>query len=136
MWKHTGDQPLDEPITFHDSLQHAVISTVRERFIFSEFSPATLKSMRESIKECVRTHVESRSLLLGEAAVTWLTDQFFKRLRVNAEQLIADLVVINEWSVRELAGNDIITLSDLLRGSPLEKEIERQLLPSSQGELS
>jgi len=80
----------------------------------SDLTPETLRSIRDRIKQEITTLFENTNQDLSSPARIWLTDQFFKSIRISDSQMISDLVVIHEYELSDLTNSDISVLKNIL----------------------
>lgn len=119
----------DKRIRFHQLLEIQLNNQLK-KFLHEQLTPALMRSIREEIRSTIDGVFSKSRFRLSANATTWLTDQYFKGIRLNDDQLMSDQVVINEYKLSELEFNDIQLLRNLfnetLMGPELDAEMKRR----------
>ncbi len=117
----------DRQIRFFQLLELQLSKVIKSS---KELTPEGLKQLRGSIRETIDGIFSKSRFKLSTEATTWLTDQYFKAIKVSDDKLISDLVVINEYKLSELEFNDIQLLRNLFLettlGASLDAELQRR----------
>ncbi len=112
------------------TLLEAKIKTSLEKFTGEALTPVLMRKIRDGIKDQITGVFTVSKHKLTPEAMTWLGDQYFKSIKVNDEQSMSDLVVINEYKLSELEFNDIQLLRNLFletkMGLGLDEELKRR----------
>lgn len=116
-------QANDKSIRFHELLEIKLNDTLTKEFSLEGLTPALMKSIRSAIQEQIRDVFSKSSHTLTPNAITWLGDQYFKSIKLNSNQLMADLVIINEYKLSELEFSDIKLLYNLYRDTKMGPEL-------------
>jgi hypothetical protein len=98
-----------------------------KKFLFDQLTPNLMREIRESIRSTINDVFSKSRHGLSSNAVTWLTDQYFKGIRLNDDQLMNDQVVINEYKLSELEFNDIQLLRNLFLETSMGPELDAEL---------
>lgn len=113
-------------IRFYQLLEQRLSREIKKH-VSSELTPETMRSIRESIRRTINGVFSKSNHKLSEHAVTWLTDQYFKGIRLNEDQLMSDQVVINEYRLPELEFTDIQLLRNLFLETQMGPELDEEL---------
>jgi hypothetical protein len=121
-------------IKFHQMFEIQLNNVLVNEFQNQSITPEIMRAMRE----CIRTEIEkvfSKSRHdISSNAKTWLTDQYFKSIKIGNNQVMSDQVVINEYRLDELEQSDIKTLFSLYHntdlGNSLKEEIQNRKMLS------
>lgn len=117
-------------IRFHQLLETKITNTLQRKFLHEQLTPVLMRSIRESIRQQIDDVFSKSRFKLSPNATTWLTDQYFKGIKLNDDQLMSDQVVINEYKLSELEFNDIQLLRNLFMettmGPGLDAELRRR----------
>ena len=112
---------------FVELLNRHVVDTVQRKFEHQQLTPATMREIRSTIRAVIDgVFTKSDKYKLTETGRAWLTNQYFKRLHVNASQTMNDLIVINEYKLTELSYSDIALLRDLYDQTDLADELNAE----------
>lgn len=116
-------------IRFHQLLE-IVLNDLLKSFLHKPLTPELMHSMRRAIREKIHDVFAKSKHRLSDNAETWLTDQYFKRIKFNDDYAMVDQVVINEYKLPELEFNDILLMRNLFietdMGEDLDKEFKRR----------
>ena len=119
----------DKRIRFHQLLEIQLNNRLK-KFLHEQLTPALMRSIREEIRQQLVDVFGKSRFTLSTSALTWLTDQYFKGIKLNDDQLMSDQVVINEYKLSELEFNDIQLLRNLFNettmGPGLDAELRRR----------
>ena len=118
--------PTDKRIRFHQLLE-LQLNNCLKKFLHEQLTPALMRSIREEIRSTINGVFSKSTHKLTTEATTWLTDQYFKGIRLNEEQLMSDQVVINEYKLSELEFNDIQLLRNLFIDTTMGPELDAEL---------
>ena len=93
-----------------------------------ELNPLLMREIRNNLRSSIEQVFNKSKYKISTEAITWLTDQYFKRIKINDSQVMSDQVVINEYKLSELTQTDIQILRDLFVevdfGQSLEDELK------------
>jgi len=121
--------PERKQVRFYALLEESLNKSIG-KFCNEALTPGLMRQIREEIKGQITRLFEASSHKLSFNAQTWLTDQYFKNIKVNDDQSMSDLVVINEYTLTELEFDDIKLLHDLFldtkMGPGLVTELKRR----------
>ncbi len=121
--------PERKQVRFYALLEERLNKSI-SKFCNEALTPALMRQIREEIKCQITSLFEASSRKLSPNAQTWLTDQYFKTIKVNDDQTMTDLVVINEYTLSELEFDDIRLLHTLFletkMGPGLVEELKRR----------
>lgn len=91
-----------------------------------------LRLMFDTIKSTITGLFDQSSHKLTAEALSWLSTQYFKGVRVNAEDRVSDLIVTNEHDLALMPYDDIKLMNDLFAeasvGEALVTEMKRRSL--------
>lgn len=114
-----------KPIRFYQLLEQQLNREIKKH-VSAGLTPETMRRIRESIRQIINGVFSKSNHKLSEPATTWLTDQYFKGIRVNEDQLMSDCVVINEYNLSELEFNDIQLLRNLFLETQLGESLDKE----------
>lgn len=115
-----------KPVRFHQLLEQQLNAILKKRFLNEALTPPKLREIREAFREQISGVFEKSTRRLSPKATTWLTDQYFKAVKVNDDQLMTDMVVLNEYKLSELEFNDIQLLRNLFNETIMGPELEAE----------
>lgn len=119
----------DKRIRFHQLLELQLNKRI-QKYQHEPLTHVTMRAIREDIRDLISSTFGKSKFKLSTNATTWLTDQFFKAIRINEEQTMAEQVVINEYKLSELDFDDIQLLRNLFNettmGPALDAELRRR----------
>jgi len=92
-----------------------------------ELTPLLMREIREGIRESISSVFTQSKHKLSQEATTWLTDQYFKRIKVGKNQVMSDQVVINEYTLSELTFDDVQLLRNLFVETQMGPELDDEL---------
>lgn len=113
-------------IRFHQLLELQLNNSLK-KFLHEQLTPVVMRSIREEIRATIDGVFSKSKHRLSPDATTWLTDQYFKGIRLNDDQLMSDQVVINEYKLTELEFNDIQLLRNLFNETVMGPELDAEL---------
>lgn len=116
---------------FSELLAQHVQDTVQRRFAYEKLDPATMRKIRQTIREIVSGVFQRSTHKLSDTGQSWLTNQVFKRLQVSSGTTMADLIVINEHKLSELTEPEVRLLRDLFDETDMAIELNRELAARS-----
>lgn len=120
-------QPIKHKNVRFSILLEASLQTLLEKFLREALTPALMRQIRDAIKNQIVSTFSKSNQKLSSEAVTWLTDQYFKAIKVNDEKSMSDLVVINEYKLSELDFNDIQLFRNLFLDTTMGPELDAEL---------
>lgn len=112
-----------EQVRFAELLTQHLEDTIWRRYSMEHLTPAVMREIRVTIRSTVDNVFERSSHKLSDDARAWLTDQFFKRIKINDNQLMNDMVVIHEYKLTQLTYHDVELLRGLFDATDLAPEI-------------
>lgn len=118
-------ETADKRIRFHQLLE-VKLNTALKPFLFKELTPPTLRQIRETLREQIDGVFSKSKFKLSDRATTWLTDQYFKAIKINDDQQMTDMVVLNEYKLSELDFNDIQLLRNLFLETKMGPELDAE----------
>lgn len=121
------ETPMDSKSTikFHQLLELQLNKRI-QKYQREPLTHVTMRAIREDIRDLISSTFSKSRFKLSTNATTWLTDQYFKAIRVNEEQTMAEQVAINEYKLSELDFNDIQLLRNLFNETTLSPELEAE----------
>lgn len=119
-------------IRFHQLLELHLVSTIKKKFLGQALTPATLREVRDEVVSIVGGVFEKSHHRLSPEAISWVANQHFKRMRVNDQQSINDLVVINEHKLSELSFSELELLKNLFGETAIGPELTTEYQRRSQ----
>ena len=127
-------QEDNKHVRFAELLELHINNVIKRDFSAKEPTPTMLKEMHVEIRRQVdNVFTMGRNRLTPEAR-SWLTDQFFKAVKLNSGQLVSDLIVTNEHKLALMPLSDIGLLHGLFDRSyfhdQLKEEYQRRSQPS------
>lgn len=123
-----------KPVRFTQLLEQHLNKVIKKEFDNRDLDPPTLHSIRNRLKELIAGIFGKSSHKLDERAVVWLTDQYFKAIRVDDDYDMVNLVIINEYKLEDLPYHDIELLRNLYSTStaPWAADLEAEYHRRSQ----
>jgi len=112
---------------FAELLAQHVQDTVQRRFAYEKLDPATMRKIRQTIREIVSGVFQRSTHKLSDTGQSWLTNQVFKRLQVGPEAMMSDLIIINEHKLSELSLGEVRLLRDLFDETDMVSELDSEL---------
>lgn len=113
-------------IRFHQLLE-VQLNNILKKFVNEQLTPTLMRRIREAIRTQLEDVFSRSRCNLSSNALTWLTDQYFKAIQLNEDQLMSDQVVINEYKLHELEFNDIQLLRNLFLETKMGPELDVEL---------
>lgn len=116
---------------FARMLEHHILETARKYFNGDQLVEPTLKALHHVIRDRIDRLFAASSYKLTPEARSWLTDQLFKAIRLQHDELVGEYVIMNEYRLDQLTAFDVELLHRLFKdtptmGQPLEEEIQRR----------
>lgn len=115
-----------QPVRFYELLSLHLNNVIKKRFTNCSLDPKTLREVRDVVREQVSGVFGKSSLNVSPEAVNWVANQFFKAIRFNDDQSLAELVIINEYKLTEMPYLDIELLKNLFSGTTLGVELREE----------
>lgn len=112
---------------FAELLAQHVQDTVTRRFAYEKLDPATMRKIRQTIREIVSGVFQRSTHKLSDTGQSWLTNQVFKRLQVGPEAMMSDLIIINEHKLTGLSLAEVRLLRDLFDETDMVNELDAEL---------
>ena len=78
------------------------------------------------MRAVVASVFEKSSRPMCKEAIVWLSDQYFKRIRLNEDFLMGDQCVINEYKLSQMPYHDIELLKNLFDQTDFGAELEEE----------
>lgn len=107
------------------------LDNIVKKFFNKQLTPSSMRSIREAIHQQLRDVFSKSRFKLSANALVWLTDQYFKRIKLGSDQVMSDQVVINEYKLNELEFTDIQLLCNLFAEDQMGPELDAELLRRS-----
>lgn len=86
-----------------------------------------MREIRVGINESISSVFSKSKYKLSQEAIMWLSDQYFKRIKISKDQTMSDQVVINEYTLSELTFDDIQLLRNLFIETQMGLELDNEL---------
>lgn len=122
-------------VRFTQLLETHLNKVIKKEFDNRDLDPVTLRSIRERLKEQIGgIFGKMNSHKISEHVVMWLTDQYFKAIKVDDDYDMSEMVFINEYKLADLPYHDIELLRNLYSSStaPWAEELEVEYRGRSQ----
>jgi hypothetical protein len=116
----------DNVLRFAQLIELHINKVIKSRFTMEALTPALMREIRDEIRKQIDTVFQKSSHKLTDHARSWLTDQFFKRIQVNGDQLMSDLVVINEYRLDQLTYEDVQLMRNLFDETGLAGDLNEE----------
>ena len=116
----------DKQIRFHQLLEIQINNIIQARFVGQLLTPFLMREIREAIKTQVVDIFSKSKYNLSDKASTWLTDQYFKAIKINDDQTMSDQVVINEYELSELETLDVVLLRNVFVSTHLSANLDTE----------
>lgn len=114
-----------EDVEFNQLLEDRLTEKLAS-FLSKSLTSDIVRQIRNSFKHVINTTCSEYKLNLSEEAVVWVTDQYFKSIKINDNLLMNEQVVINEYQLTELDLGDIVLLYSNFGGSSFGDEITKE----------
>ena len=119
-------------IRFAELLEQHVTNVITKKFMHEALTPALMRDMRDTIKTTVGIVFDRSNHSLTPAALGWLSNQFFKAIKVNGDEKISEQIIMNDYNLSQLSYHDIELLRNLFNETDLrwvlEEEYKRRTL--------
>lgn len=113
-----------EPRRFVDLLGHRIEELINRNRNSDALTPESMRSIRDTIRNTVDSvFLKSDRHSLSPTARSWLADQYFKRVRINEDQCISDVVVLHEHTLSQLTRSDVELLRTLFSGTEIGQHL-------------
>jgi hypothetical protein len=120
---------MQKNVRFYHLLEMRLDAVVKE-FLGKAITSTTIKEIRNAMLQTIDNIFSKSRFKLSKEAMTWLTDQYFKGIQLNAEYVMNDQVIINEYKLSELTLDDVVLLNKLFNetsmGEALNEEMNRR----------
>ena len=117
-----------EPRRFVDLLGHRIEDLINRNHSSDALTPESMRSIRDTIRDTIDSvFLKSDRLNLSANARSWLADQYFKRIKINENQCISDVVVMHEHTLSQLTRDDVELLRTLFTGTELGQQLANEL---------
>jgi hypothetical protein len=114
-------------IRFAELLELHINTGIKNKFKdVKEIDPVMMREIRDQIRGQINAVFDKSKQKLTDKARSWLTDQFFKNLRVNEDQKMSDLIVLNEFRLDQLTYEDIELLKNLFDQTTLAETLQSE----------
>lgn len=113
-------------IRFAQLLELHVTNVITKKFVNEQLTPLLMRQIREAIRAAIENVFVKSKHNLSNAALTWLTDQYFKAIKLNGEMTMSDQVVIHEYKLSQLPYHDIELLRNLFNETAMAPELEKE----------
>jgi hypothetical protein len=108
---------------FAQLLTQHIENTVSRKFTNEHLNNAVMHQVRQTVRGIIDNVFDRSNHELSETGRAWLVNQLFKRIKVNGDQLMNDLIVINEYKLAQLTYHDVELLSGLFDQTDLAAEL-------------
>jgi len=98
---------------FYVLLHEQLSKNVNKLSLSDTLTPEQMRLIRNTVFGTIEGVFSKAQRPISRQAMTWLTDQYFKSIKINETQLMSDEVVINEYNLAELKNHDIEVLYEL-----------------------
>jgi glutamyl/glutaminyl-tRNA synthetase len=85
-----------------------------------------LREIRDCIRDTVREVFNKSSYTLAPESINWIANQYFKSIRINNEQTVNDIIIINEYKLADLPYHDIQLMRSLFNETQMFHELEAE----------
>lgn len=118
---------------FYELLENHITTVLNQKFpTGTTINNDILHSMFDVIKSTISGLFDKSNYKLTAEAISWLSTQYFKAIKVNAADKISDLIVTNEHSLSAMPYDDIKLMNDLFAdaavGTDLVVEMKKRSL--------
>lgn len=112
---------------FYELLEKQLVRVITQKHLGKPMTPPVLQEIKKTVVDTITGIFAKSTQKLSPPAMSWLCNQFFKRIRVSNDQLIDDLVVINEHKLSEMSLGDIELMQSLFDETSFGKELSEEL---------
>lgn len=102
------------------------LTAALKQFVHESLTPNLMNRIRTTVKKTIDNVISRTQDKLSDKGIMWLTDQYFKGIKMNDDLLMSDQVVINEYKLSELEFSDIELLYGMYDGTDLGIELEKE----------
>lgn len=122
----------EKHIRFSELLEVHLRNTIQKKFMHEPINPVLLRSMRDTIQESIADVFAKSNHTLDERSINWLAHRYFAAVKINSDQSVGDMVVINEYKLSELPYHDIMLMRNLFDSTILATELNEEYAARSQ----
>lgn len=102
-------------------------------FLNEAITPPVLHKIHNVVRQTLDEILEADGRYrLGSIARSWITDQCFKAIKINSEQ-VRDMIVTNDYTLLEIETIEISTMYDFLYDTIMADDLEKELKRRSRG---
>lgn len=123
----------DKYIRFVELLEGYLVKVLQKKFGKVTLTNEMLREMRDEIRTRVDGVFDKSSFKLTPEARGWVSNQFFKTIKVSEDQIINDVVVINEYKLSAMPYSDIELLKNLFNETIMGQELLEEYKLRSKG---
>jgi len=117
--------PDEKHIRFYQVLE-VRLNDILKRFFNEPLTPKVMHEMRNTIRQQLEDVFMKSRFRLTPIALSWLTDQYFKGIKINDNQMMNDQIIINEHPLSELQFNDIELMRNLFSETTMGEALEEE----------
>lgn len=119
-------------IRFSQLLEQHLITIIRRDFAGKQLTPQLLRELRDAIKQQLTWVFDRSSHKLSTNALGWITNQFFKAVRINEDTTVNDQIVLNDYNLADLPYDDIELMRNLFDQTKMSALLEEEYQRRSQ----
>ena len=112
---------------FYQLLEKRLNDKIKNLSSENESKELDVRLVRNTMRKAIDDIFSKSTHKLSHEATTWLTDQYFKAIKINEDQVMNDQVYINEYKLDELKNSDIKLLHDLFSSTKLGVDLNVEL---------
>ena len=116
----------EKNIRFSKLLELHVTNVISKKFVNEAATTDMFKEVRETVRQTIEGVFMKSSHTLTPSSMTWLSDQFFKAIKINGDASMGDLVIIKETKLADLPYHDIELMRNLFNETGLAFELEEE----------
>lgn len=111
---------------FYVLLHEQLSKNVNKLSLSDTLTPEQMRLIRNTVFGTIEGVFSKAQRPISRQAMTWLTDQYFKSIKINETQLMSDEVVINEYNLAELKNHDIEVLYELFADTKIGVDLSAE----------
>ena len=113
-------------IRFAELLTLHVNNTIKKQFLNESLTPQLLRSMRDCVHRTISDVFMRSSHTLSPKALNWLSNQYFKSIKLNGSDTVEDITVFNDYPLSELTFSDVQLMRNLFNETALSTQLEEE----------
>lgn len=109
--------------TFLDTLDATLLGRLK-CYEGKDINPDVLREIRDVTREVIDAALLTHKVTLSENSRQWVSNQYFRSIRLTSEHTINELVYINDHELKSLPTKDITTMLALFQSTVFGNELK------------